>query len=133
MAAVHALCSAAQLLVCPPLLNARPARRRPYQSHLYATVARNAQYHAQPLSSNFICLTIITLSSELRFIYLTIKDRGCKPLYNSTTTVVSQLHQPGDISVSLLYTLLVKQQQLPDTYCVTVLRFSAGVRFLGIL
>jgi hypothetical protein len=33
----------------------------------------------------------------------------------------------------LLYTLLVKQQQLPDTYCVTVLRFSAGVRFLGIL
>ena len=40
--------------------------------------------------------------------------------------------QPS-ISVSLLYTLLVKQQQLPDTYCVTVLRFSAGVRFLGIL
>jgi hypothetical protein len=28
---------------------------------------------------------------------------------------------------------LVKQQQLPDTYYVTVLRFSAGVRILGIL
>jgi hypothetical protein len=67
--------------------------------------------------------TISCSTFELQFIYLTFKDRGCKPLYNSTTTVVSQLHQPGDISVRWLYTLLVKQQQLPDTYYVTVLRF----------
>ena len=77
--------------------------------------------------------TISCSTFELQFIYLTIKDRGCKPLYNSITTAVSQLHQPGDISVRWLYTLLVKQQQLPDTYYVTVLRFSAGVRILGIL
>ena len=58
MAAVHALLSVAQLLICSSLLNARPVRRRSYQSHFYTAVALNAQYHAQPLSSNLSTLPL---------------------------------------------------------------------------
>jgi hypothetical protein len=98
--------SDARLLVRPPLLNARPARRQPYQSHRYATVARHAQHHAQPLSSNLSTRPIkievaIPSTTRLRQLRYSFTNRG--------------------ISVYAGYTLLVKQQQLHDIsgFCTT--------------
>jgi hypothetical protein len=62
-----------------------------------------------PLHNSGSKCTISCSTFELQLIYLTLKDRGCNPLYYSITTAASQLHQPGDISVHWIYTLLVKQ------------------------
>jgi hypothetical protein len=62
-----------------------------------------------PLHNSGSKCTISCSTFELQLVYLTLKDRGCNPLYYSITTAASQLHQPGDISVRWLYTLLVKQ------------------------